>query len=233
MSLHVNSYRDIQMRYIDCCGCHRSNVPGLISGLAYYFGFSNPDFAHQSCLTPLSQCCRCRFVRPEIIATLNTFVIYACPINSDYIGVCCPDNTQQTVPATRPPPPPPPTPTTLAPITTAAQSTKAPIATTVAAVPTAATPKKGCGELRKQMTRIVGGVPADTGEWPWMAALLRDKTDQYCGGVLITDQHILTASHCVDKATRVDHSCTKWNPVDGLWLESFHGALTHLTANVQ
>jgi hypothetical protein len=107
----------------------------------------------------------------------------------------------------------------------------------------------GCGELRKQMTRIVGGVPADTGEWPWMAALLRDKTDQYCGGVLITDQHILTASHCVDKynfrysnlhqveggvftklkidctsrATRVDHSCTKWNPVDGLWLESFHG----------
>jgi secreted trypsin-like serine protease len=35
----------------------------------------------------------------------------------------------------------------------------------------------GCGELRKQMTRIVGGVPADTGEWPWMAALLRDKTD--------------------------------------------------------
>jgi hypothetical protein len=34
----------------------------------------------------------------------------------------------------------------------------------------------GCGELRKQMTRIVGGVPADTGEWPWMAALLRDKT---------------------------------------------------------
>jgi hypothetical protein len=62
MSLHVNSYRDIQMRvrsflflcrtqrshlgpvhwqYIDCCGCHRSNVPGLISGLAYYFGFAN------------------------------------------------------------------------------------------------------------------------------------------------------------------------------------------------
>lgn len=51
----------------------------------------------------------------------------------------------------------------------------------------------------KQDTRIVGGKPADKGEWPWMAALLRDQTDQYCGGVLITDQHILTASHCVDK----------------------------------
>lgn len=57
----------------------------------------------------------------------------------------------------------------------------------------------GCGDHMKQTTRIVGGQPADKGEWPWMAALLRDKTDQYCGGVLITDQHILTASHCVDK----------------------------------
>lgn len=51
----------------------------------------------------------------------------------------------------------------------------------------------------KQATRIVGGQPADKGEWPWMAALLRDKDSQYCGGVLITDQHVLTASHCVDK----------------------------------
>ena len=65
--------------------------------------------------------------------------------------------------------------------------------------PPAPVPKKGCGELMKQATRIVGGQPADKGEWPWMAALLRDKTDQYCGGVLITDQHVLTASHCVDK----------------------------------
>jgi hypothetical protein len=61
------------------------------------------------------------------------------------MGVCCPDNTQPTVPVTRPPPPPPPTPapTTLAPITTAAPTTKAPIATTVAAVPTPVAPKKG------------------------------------------------------------------------------------------
>ena len=46
--------------------------------------------------------------------------------------------------------------------------------------------------------RIVGGKPADADEWPWMAALLCDKTDQFCGGVLITDQHVLTASSCVD-----------------------------------
>jgi len=57
---------------------------------------------------------------------------------------------------------------------------------------------KGCGALSKQLTRIVGGQPADKGEWPWMAALLRDSDDQYCGGVLVTDQHILSAAHCVD-----------------------------------
>ena len=59
----------------------------------------------------------------------------------------------------------------------------------------------GCGELIKvpaRSPRIVGGKPADANEWPWMAALLHDKTDQFCGGVLITDQHVLTASSCVD-----------------------------------
>ncbi|EFX62740.1 hypothetical protein DAPPUDRAFT_269840, partial [Daphnia pulex] len=123
-----------------------TNVPGFIPGRAYYLGFGNPDFAYETCSTPLSQSGRCRFVqhcaRQEIIATLNAFVSYACPIGSDYMGVCCPDNTQPTVPATRPPPPPTPAPTTLAPITTAAPTTKAPIVTTVAAVPTTAAPKK-------------------------------------------------------------------------------------------
>ena len=37
-------------------------------------------------------------------------------------------------------------------------------------------PYIGCVELMKQ-TRIVGGVLADKDDWPWMAALLRDKTD--------------------------------------------------------
>lgn len=54
----------------------------------------------------------------------------------------------------------------------------------------------------KQHSRIVGGKPADKGEWPWMAALLREGEDQFCGGVLITDQHVLTAAHCVDQYNR-------------------------------
>ncbi|KAI4498839.1 hypothetical protein M0802_006014 [Mischocyttarus mexicanus] len=56
---------------------------------------------------------------------------------------------------------------------------------------------RGCGTNIKSGTRIVGGRPADPREWPWMAALLRKDAVQYCGGVLITDRHVLTAAHCV------------------------------------
>jgi len=58
---------------------------------------------------------------------------------------------------------------------------------------------RGCGTTTKMKLRIAGGQPADPKEWPWMAALLREGTIQYCGGVLITDRHVLTAAHCVYK----------------------------------
>lgn len=56
---------------------------------------------------------------------------------------------------------------------------------------------RGCGMSSKSKTRIVGGRPADPREWPWMVALIRTDADHYCGGVLITDRHVLTAAHCV------------------------------------
>lgn len=58
---------------------------------------------------------------------------------------------------------------------------------------------EGCGLMGRPMTRVVGGEKAQRGKYPWMAAILRDRTDQFCGGALISDRHILTASHCVDK----------------------------------
>ena len=43
--------------------------------------------------------------------------------------------------------------------------------------------------------RIVGGVEAVPGSWPW-AAYLRWRGEYTCGGTLITDQWVLTAGHC-------------------------------------
>ncbi|HEX5038938.1 MAG TPA: serine protease [Candidatus Limnocylindria bacterium] len=52
--------------------------------------------------------------------------------------------------------------------------------------------------------RIIGGEPADFGEYPFMVALLFEPTagndfqKQYCGGSLIASRWVLTAAHCVD-----------------------------------
>ncbi|XP_077990107.1 uncharacterized protein LOC144444533 isoform X2 [Glandiceps talaboti] len=45
--------------------------------------------------------------------------------------------------------------------------------------------------------RIVGGQPAELGEYPWQAALYR-YTSQWCGATIIDNQWLLTAAHCVE-----------------------------------
>jgi hypothetical protein len=49
---------------------------------------------------------------------------------------------------------------------------------------------------------IVGGGPADLGEYPWMVALVDSSTSnprfgQFCGASLIDAEWVLTAAHCV------------------------------------
>ncbi|CAL8093644.1 unnamed protein product [Orchesella dallaii] len=44
--------------------------------------------------------------------------------------------------------------------------------------------------------KIVGGRPAQKGEFPWIVALM-SSNKQFCGGSLIDSQTVLTAAHCV------------------------------------
>lgn len=65
------------------------------------------------------------------------------------------------------------------------------------------TPADGCGVSTVPHNRVVGGVPAKKGGWPWMALVgyknSLGEVSFKCGGSILTSRHVLTAAHCVRK----------------------------------
>merc|ERR1719431_97005 len=56
-----------------------------------------------------------------------------------------------------------------------------------------------CG-IPNRPNRIFGGNETDPNEYPWVVFLEIGRSS-LCGGALISNQHVLTAAHCVDDGT--------------------------------
>lgn len=44
--------------------------------------------------------------------------------------------------------------------------------------------------------RIVGGENATYGEWPWQVMVLESNSENFCGGVLISEDLVVTSASC-------------------------------------
>jgi len=58
-----------------------------------------------------------------------------------------------------------------------------------------------CGKSTVQQGKIVEGVNAQKGAWPWIASLQKNN-GHFCGATLLTPKWVVTASHCVETITR-------------------------------
>merc|ERR1712227_577046 len=82
-----------------------------------------------------------------------------------------------------------------------ATTTKAPATTTQSSSGS----KCVCGIANRGKDRIVGGVVTEANEYPWQEGLVNTQgKTPFCGGTLISSQHVLTAAHCTAGKQTID-----------------------------
>jgi len=69
---------------------------------------------------------------------------------------------------------------------------------------------------------IIGGEPAEPGEWPWQVAIIiKEVSNIYdghiCGGTLITSEWVLTAAHCFYRWSNEDEAKNAIDVVAGIY----------------
>jgi len=83
---------------------------------------------------------------------------------------------------------------TEAPTTSSSSGTSA--TTAAPSTTTGSTSRCSCGQVNRG-SRIVGGQETEVNEYPWQVGLVSSSGRRpFCGGSLISNQHVLTAAHC-------------------------------------
>ncbi|XP_021915461.1 venom protease-like isoform X2 [Zootermopsis nevadensis] len=166
-------------------------------GEARLLGVLRPDEGYQECAVPGGKTGRCRHLQYCLFGehrTSNTLLDYACVIEGRYVGVCCPAGQENSGTSSAGGLPGSEAAGLLPAIDSGVPGTSPPVSDSQGSTPPQV---RGCGVSTAAGKRVASGEPADPEGWPWMVALLTGKGVHFCGGVLITDLHVLTAAHCV------------------------------------
>ena len=160
--------------------------------------FYKPNKNYQACTTPSGKKGHCKHIMQcktsDIKNNVWKFLDYLCIIERSAVGVCCPDDLSER---------------------NGQLAIELPASGDERIEPWQVQEEegndenvnedenqdRGCGVATNQHPKITGGRPADPKEYPWMAALIssRKATWAFCGGVLITDRHVLSAAHCSNR----------------------------------
>lgn len=82
---------------------------------------------------------------------------------------------------------------------------------------TRSTPDSTCGRISsKSERRVIGGVDAKKGQWPWMAAV--QMTSGFCAGSIISENFVLSAAHCFAYDSGRPMNTTYWRIIPGILL---------------
>ncbi|XP_038207383.1 venom protease-like [Zerene cesonia] len=145
---------------------------------------NQPNVPYQACLLPNGKTGHCRHlhycIQDEFKRDFMKFMDYICIIQHSSIGTCCPDGMGEAAPEAL----------------AGDLPATAPRDEDEVSQKISNADNRGCGLSTRAQGRVTGARPANPREWPWMASITPPGFEQYCGGALITDRHVLTAAHC-------------------------------------
>ncbi|XP_072933670.1 transmembrane protease serine 9-like [Epargyreus clarus] len=157
---------------------------------------NQPNIPYQACVLPSGGNGHCRHlhhcVQEEFKNDFAKFLDYFCIIKHTAVGVCCPDGPRTIVGGGG----------GVAPGVGGSEALAGDLPATAPknedeiGLKISRAENRGCGLSTRPHGRVMGSQPANPREWPWMASITPTGFQQYCGGALITDRHVLTAAHC-------------------------------------